>query len=98
MDLLVKVVVVGLLLAGFWVLLQPRYAFVVSVEGGVPRVSRGKVMPAFLEEVGHACAELGVSHGWVAGVQRGRRVALTFSRHFAPAARQRLRNLWTLHG
>jgi Protein of unknown function (DUF3634) len=97
-ELLVKVVVLGLVVAGFWFVLQPRYAFVIRIEGGAPRITRGKVTPAFARAVAQVCAELGVQRGWVGGVYRGRRIALAFSRGMARQCRQRLRNAWLVQG
>jgi hypothetical protein len=92
-NLIVFAIVAGAL----WWALQPRYAFVVHLDGGVPRVTKGRVTAAFLKEVGLACGEAGVARGWVGGVQRGRRLALRFSRSIPPQCRQRLRNVWALH-
>jgi Protein of unknown function (DUF3634) len=97
-DLVTKLVVVALCAGALWWAIQPRYLFVVRVTGGVPRVARGKVTAAFLQQLGQACAEGGVSQGWVGGVQRGRRLALAFSRSIPPPCQQRLRNLWLLQG
>lgn len=98
MELIPKLVVIALVIGALWVALQPRYVFLVRLKDGVPRVSKGKVTPAFLQQLGQACAELGVSRGWVGGVQRGRRVALAFSRSIPPPCQQRLRNLWVVQG
>jgi hypothetical protein len=94
MDLFTRLVILGLMVAVAWIALQRRYAFVVRLQAGVPRLARGKVTAAFLHEIGRVCREAGVSDGWVGGVRRGRRVALRFSRHIPPPCRQRLRNLW----
>jgi hypothetical protein len=98
MDIAFKVALVAAVAVLTWWALQPRYAFVVSIAGGVPRVSRGKVTAGFLQEVERACAEAGVTDGWFGGVRRGRQTALTFSRSIPPHTQQRLRNLWGLHG
>lgn len=95
-DLVVNVVVLALVVGGLWLAIQPRYVFVVRIEGGTARVSKGKVTPAFLAEIGRACDEFGTARGWVGGVQRGKRVALAFSRNIPHPCRQRLRNLWIL--
>jgi hypothetical protein len=98
MDLTLKLVVVALVIGALWWGFQPRYAFVVRIETGLLRVTRGKVTTAFLEALGRACSEVGVSDGWVGGVHRGQRVTLAFSRGIPVACQQRLRNLWILHG
>jgi hypothetical protein len=98
MDLLIKLVVVGVLVWIAWVVFTPRYVFVVRVRGGVARTTRGKVTSAFLDEIGLGFADAGVADGWVGGVRRGRRVLLSFSPRLPPPLRQRLRNLWLLHG
>jgi Protein of unknown function (DUF3634) len=97
-DLLAKLIVGALFVGALWWLLQPRYVFVVRVHDGVPRVHRGLVTTAFLQELGRVCAEAGVSRGWIGGVRRGRRPALAFSRNIPPPCQQRLRNLWLLQG
>jgi hypothetical protein len=81
-----------------WYALQPRYHFLLRIDAGRVRLTRGKVTDAFLADVGEVCRDLGVTAGWVGGVRRGRRVVLAFSWRLTPAFRQRLRNLWTLHG
>ena len=97
-DLAVKLIVVALVIGGIWWALQPRYVFVIRIKDGGARLARGKVTSTFLEQVGHACAESGVSRGWVGGVWRGKRLALAFSRNIPPGCQQRLRNLWALQG
>jgi hypothetical protein len=91
-----KLVLFALVAGLLWLALQPRYVFVVRIETGGPRVTKGKVTAAFLDEIAQTCIELGVYSGWVAGVRRGRHIRLAFSRHIPPACRQRLRNLWAL--
>jgi hypothetical protein len=97
-DLFVKLLVAALVAAGAWVVLTPHRTFVIRVRAGAARATQGKVTAAFVEEVGRACGEAGVPDGWVGGVRRGRRVWLTFSPAIPPPLRQRLRNLWLLHG
>jgi hypothetical protein len=98
MDLLPKIFVVVLLVGALVWALQPRYAFVVRIERGTLRVTRGKVALKVLQQLEQACSEADISRGWVGGIQRGRRVTLAFSRSIPPPCRQRLRNLWVLHG
>jgi hypothetical protein len=98
MALLAQLVVIGLLVGALWWACQPRYVFVVRIDHGQPCVTRGKVTPTFLREVGQACGDAEVRRGWVGGVRRGKQVALAFSRSIPQACRQRLRNQWQLHG
>jgi len=95
-DWVVKVLVIGFAAWVIWSILQPRYVFVIRVEGGRPYVRKGKVTTAFLGRVVAVCRESGVIRGWIGGVLQGRRIALRFSRHFPPGPRQRLRNEWPL--
>ena len=74
-----------------------RHAFIVRVKRGMPRIVKGKVTAAFLDEVTGVCREAGVRRGWVGGLWRSKRIVLVFSWHFPPPVRQRLRNLWLLH-
>jgi hypothetical protein len=97
-ELLAKLLVVALVLGALWWAIQPRYTFIVRIENGVPRAAKGQVTAAFLQQVSQACAELALSRGWIGGVQRGRRLALAFSRNIPPSCQQRLRNVWALHG
>jgi hypothetical protein len=93
-EWVIKLLVLGFVAWAIWSVLQPRYAFEIRVQGGRPRVRKGKVTPAFLTRVAEVCRESGVPRGWIGGVPRGRRVALRFSRHFPPGTQQRLRNEW----
>jgi hypothetical protein len=53
---------------------------------------------ALLRQAEESCQEHGVRHGEVYGRLWGRRVRLSFSRGIPSACRQRLRNVWPLHG
>jgi hypothetical protein len=75
-------------------LLQQRYTFKVRISAGKARVVRGKVTAAFVERITEVCQEFDVTRGWVGGVAHGKRITLHFSRSFAQAPRQRLRNEW----
>ncbi len=77
---------------------RPRYAFVVRLERGEPRVASGEVTAAFLEEVREVCQQARQMSGWLGGVRQGHRIKLTFSHGIPPPLRQRLRNVWMLHG
>ena len=86
-----------LIVAAALVYLWQRHAFIVRSKRGIPRIVKGKVTTAFLDEVRHTCDEAGVHRGWVGGLWRGKRIVLVFSWHFPAPVRQRLRNLWLLH-
>jgi hypothetical protein len=89
-KLLFAAAVVAVLCWGLW----PRCSFLVRLEDGVPRVAKGKVVGAFLENIQEVCAQHGVRNGVVRGMQRGHGVALAFSDDFPEPCRQRLRNIW----
>jgi len=91
-------VLVALSAWALWSASRPRSAFVIRIEGGVPRVAGGTVTRAFLQHVGQACGRHGVSHAVVRGVVRGQRIALVFSAGMPEPCRQQLRNLWGLSG
>jgi hypothetical protein len=98
-DTLLRLAVVGLAAGAIaWLLLSVRYVFWVRVRDGVPAVGRGKVARPFLQDIADVCSEHQVASGWVGGVRRGRRVSLAFSKDIPEACRQRLRNLWNVHG
>jgi hypothetical protein len=100
--LLVHVIItLGLVLLatwGFWSACRPRPRFVVRIANGVPRVARGKVTQAFLQEIGEVCDRHGVRRGELRGVDEGRRIALVFSGNMPEPCRQQLRNIWNLSG
>jgi hypothetical protein len=83
---------------GIWSALKPRPIFVVRIEGGVPRVVRGKVTRSFVVQVRDACNRHGVDRGSVRGLATGRTITLTFTKNIPPAFRQQLRNEWALSG
>src|SRR5687767_12364480 len=98
MELSAKLVFLGLAGGVLYLACRPRYVFLVRVVNGETRVSTGKVTSAFLTQLAETCGRTGVQRGWVGGVLRGKRVALRFSRSIPTDCRQRLRNLWALHG
>jgi Protein of unknown function (DUF3634) len=81
-----------------WFACRPRPAFVVRINGGVPRVTGGTITQAFVQEIAEAFRRHQVENGVVRGVIEGRRIALSFSATVPTACRQQLRNLWTLSG
>jgi hypothetical protein len=97
-DVATDLFLIGLVAGVAWLVLRPRYLFVVRIEGGVPHIAKGMVTADFLRQVQMVCAEAGVTRAWVSGLRRGRRVRLAFSRGMPPSCRQQLRNLWPLHG
>jgi hypothetical protein len=84
------VVVAGILHAAF----GQRYRFVVSVDHGEPRVTKGKVHADFVASIREICREYGIRSGWIGGVTQGKAIALRFSRSIPYAGQQRLRNVW----
>jgi hypothetical protein len=96
LDYLPQIIIVALLAAGVWLLLQPRYEFLVRIERAAPRIDQGSVAPEFLQAIDQVCREHDIHTGWVGGVRRRRRVSLVFSPQFPASAQQRLRNAWTL--
>jgi hypothetical protein len=97
-EWVVRALVIGFVAWMIWSVLQPRYAFEIRVEGGQPRVRKGKVTGAFLGRVAEVCREAGIDRGWIGGIRHRRRTALRFSRNFSPGLQQRLRNEWQSAG
>jgi hypothetical protein len=101
MDLIIRcaaLLIGGLVIWSLWRAAQPRPAFVVRITGGEPYAVAGTVTPAFLQRVREVAADCGVTTGRVAGLPRGRRIRLAFSRHIPKNARQQLRNWWVMSG
>jgi hypothetical protein len=84
------VVIFGILHAAF----GQRYQFIVKIDQGEPRVTKGKVLAEFLDNIREVCREQGIMSGWVGGVKQGKAIALRFSRSIPPGCQQRLRNIW----
>ena len=97
MEPVFNIALVGLVVAALCLAWQPRYLFKVRIDGGSALLAKGKLTAAFLEEIGHVCAEAKIRRGWFGGFRRGRQVVLAFSRSIPPPLQQRLRNLWVLH-
>lgn len=98
MATLVEVIVVALIAFAIWRLCRPQPAFVVRVENGAPRATKGTVTRAFLEEVRSICEAFEIRSGRVRGVVRDGRIRLEFSSAFPPPSQQRLRNWWAMEG
>jgi hypothetical protein len=92
------VLLVLVLILVVWFTARPPAIFVVRIKFGQPHVSRRKVTPAFLAEIGELCRQHDVEGGEVRGVVRGRRIALWFSGRVPPSFRQQLRNWWVMSG
>ncbi len=88
--------VVGLVGWGLYAAWQPRAEFVIRIEDGRPRATRGKVARGFLQEVGDACERHDVRRGTIAGIAQGRQIQLRFSGPIPPGCRQQLRNIWNI--
>jgi hypothetical protein len=97
-EWLTKALMIGFVGWMVWTFLQPRYVFEIRLEGGHPRVRKGKVAPAFVSRLTEVCQGAGVVRGWVGGLQRGHHTALRFSRNFPPGVQQQLRNEWQVSG
>jgi hypothetical protein len=91
-------VLVVLLAPVLWFACRGQYVFVVHVAAGKPRVVRGLVTQAFLQEIAEVFGQHGVTRGAVRGAARGRLIALSFSPGVPAACRQRLRNIWAMSG
>jgi hypothetical protein len=97
MDVVFNIALVGLVIGAFFLALQPRYLFVVRIQGDVAWLAKGKLTRAFLEEIDLVCRETPMARVWIGGVRRGGRVVLVFSRGIPSPCKQRLRNLWMMH-
>ena len=98
MDFVLKLLFVGLFLGALYSAFRPRFVFVVRIENGVARVTKGTVPRLFLEEVNAICRHNQITRGSLKGVAKGRRILLTFSGPISQACQQRFRNAWCLHG
>ena len=98
LDRVLRAALVALVIWGLWIACRPRPRFVVQIRGGVPRLTRGQITRAFVQEIGEACRRHAVLHGEVRGVVDGRRIGLTFSGDLPEPCRQQLRNIWNVSG
>ncbi len=95
------VLLLAMAAAIFWALWSAsggRPAFVVKIARGEPRVVKGTVTGAFLQEAREVCGRHGVEDGRVRGVVKDGRIALEFSDNMPAPCRQQLRNVWVLSG
>jgi Protein of unknown function (DUF3634) len=86
------------ILWALWSATRGRAAFVLKIARGEPRVVRGTVTAAFIQEAREVCGRHGVEDGFVQGVVRDGRIALEFSDSMPAQCRQQLRNVWVLSG
>jgi hypothetical protein len=94
-DLILKLGLVTVVVAGLWWAFQyTQTKFIVRIRAGVPQVVKGSVPAGFLGELAEVCREHHIESGTIRGMQRGRRVALSFSGPISPGCRQRVRNIW----
>ena len=96
--LLLQIALAALVLYGLWMACRPRPVFLLRIVHGVPRVARGTVTQAFVQEVAEVCRRHHVQKGAVRGFARDRRIALEFSGAISAPCRQQLRNLWAISG
>lgn len=92
-----KVVGITVLVAFLVFMLKRKYVFVIRIEKSEPRLMRGKVFPAFIDEIREVCRTDEIDSGTIKGCQSGRRIRLTFSNNLCPPTCQRIRNIWNLY-
>lgn len=98
LALVVRLIIGGLVLAGFWYALRPQYVFTLRVRDGSVQSARGTVTRSFVQEVESICRQAAIPQGRVHGLRRGRSIVLAFSGAIPDDCRQQLRNLWQVHG
>ena len=96
METLRNLAILGIVAAFLWLALRPRYAFVIRINDGVPRVVKGSAPQAFLDDLTTVCRVEGLTRGRATGVLRGGSIVLAFSRDIPPPVQQQLRNAWQL--
>jgi|SRR5580698_7860095 hypothetical protein len=94
MGLLEPIIVLAAVAAVAWLLFSPRFEFRIRISRGSLRLTTGKLTRDLIAELTPICQEWGIKRGWIAGVRRGKRVTLMFSRSVPSACRQQIRNLW----
>jgi Protein of unknown function (DUF3634) len=99
MEYVAILVAVGAIAAiAYWQVTVRSRVFVVRVRDRVPSVARGKVSQAFVTELADVLRRHSVRRGAIYGVRRRGAVLLGFSPGIPQAARQALRNVWSMHG
>ena len=90
-------IVLAAVVVGVIALSRPRPIIAVVFHGGKPRVTRGKVPAAFLDNCDILGSELRIRRGTIRGVRRrDGRISLEFSRGIPGESHQRFRNVWNL--
>src|SRR5262245_14018562 len=97
-DLVVRIIVGGLVIAGLWYALQPQCVFALRIEQGSISKIRGTVHRSFVHAAESICREARIARGQIRGLRRGRSVTLAFSGAIPAECRQQLRNLWQVQG
>jgi hypothetical protein len=97
-ELLIRVALGGLVIAGLWYAASPRPVFSLRIENGCVRTTRGNPPKYFFHKVEDVCHASGIADGMVHGMRWGRKITLRFSGPIPDDCRQKLRNLWQIQG
>ena len=97
-GLLGKLVIIALVTGVVWLILQGRSRFVITVHQGQARLKSGRATAAFLRAIEDVLRDQGIQTGSVRGVAWTGQTVLRFSRTIPEPCRQRIRNLFRLHG
>ena len=97
MEAVVRFVIGVIVIVVFVIILMPKPAFVIVIENGRPKVERGKVSKAFVEDCRKLCAEAGIGNGIIKGKRKSGRITLWFSRHIPKVNHQQFRNAWNIY-
>jgi hypothetical protein len=92
----------GLLLGGLlllaavivWLGARRRVVFRIRIEEGKVQRVAGDAPHAFVEEVERLCRFWGIDRGWIKGIRRGRRIAVTTGGGMGREHAQAFRNAW----
>ncbi len=98
LDWLIPLIILGLVGAGFWYSLRPKYVFTLRIENGNVASTVGTVTRSFVRDAEEVCRREGIPAGAIHGLLRGRAIVLSFSGPIPGECRQQLRNLWQVHG
>ena len=71
--------------------------FVVTITGGVARVTKGQAPPLWIGEITSIAGDFGIHCGRIDGVRTWRGVELRFSPDLPAASHQRFRNTFGVH-
>ena len=97
MGAAVRFFVAAIVIVAFVIILTPKPAFVIVIKAGRPRVKRGKVSKAFVEDCRKLCSEAGISDGIIKGKRKSGRITLWFSQHIPKVNHQQFRNAWNIY-